>query len=240
MGQKKLIRFEAIKTFANVLQYPQGMQGNWHQFFKNNNPVVLELACGKGEYTVGLAALHANQNFIGIDLKGNRIYIGAKKCLQQGLHNAAFVRTQIDQLTNYFAKEEVTEIWITFPDPQLRTGKARKRLTHPKFLRLYQQILKSGGYIHLKTDSPVLYRFTLLVIEMYGLELVQQYSDIYALKESLPQELFIKTHYESLDIAQSNRVHYIKFKLPEEPLPDFDKELLEKLKKDEEAISGGS
>lgn len=240
MGQKKLIRFEAIKTFANVLQYPQGMQGNWHQFFKNNNPVVLELACGKGEYTVGLAALHANQNFIGIDLKGNRIYIGAKKCLQQGLHNAAFVRTQIDQLTNYFAKEEVTEIWITFPDPQLRTGKARKRLTHPKFLRLYQQILKPGGYIHLKTDSPVLYRFTLLVIEMYGLELVQQYSDIYALKESLPQELFIKTHYESLDIAQSNRVHYIKFKLPAEPLPDFDKELLEKLKKDEEAISGGS
>lgn len=240
MGQKKLIRFEAIKTFANVLQYPQGMQGNWHQFFKNNNPVVLELACGKGEYTVGLAALHVNQNFIGIDLKGNRIYIGAKKCLQQGLHNAAFVRTQIDQLTNYFAKEEVTEIWITFPDPQLRTGKARKRLTHPKFLRLYQQILKPGGYIHLKTDSPVLYRFTLLVIEMYGLELVQQYSDIYALKESLPQELFIKTHYESLDIAQSNRVHYIKFKLPAEPLPDFDKELLEKLKKDEEAISGGS
>jgi tRNA (guanine-N7-)-methyltransferase len=240
MGQKKLIRFEAIKTFANVLQYPQGMQGNWHQFFKNNNPVVLELACGKGEYTVGLAALYAHQNFIGIDLKGNRIYIGAKKCLQQGLHNAAFVRTQIDQLTNYFAQEEVAEIWITFPDPQLRTGKARKRLTHPKFLRLYQQILKSGGYIHLKTDSPVLYRFTLLVIEMYGLELVQQYSDIYALKESLPQELFIKTHYESLDIAQSNRVHYIKFKLPEEPLPDFDKELLEKLKKDEEAISGGS
>lgn len=240
MGQKKLIRFEAIKTFANVLQYPQGMQGNWYQFFKNNNPVVLELACGKGEYTVGLAALHTNQNFIGIDLKGNRIYIGAKKCLQQSLHNAAFVRTQIDQLTNYFAKEEVAEIWITFPDPQLRTGKARKRLTHPKFLRLYQQILKPGGYIHLKTDSPVLYRFTLLVIEMYGLTVVEQYSDIYALKESLPQELFIKTHYESLDIAQSNRVHYIKFKLPAEPLPDFDKELLEKLKKDEEAISGGS
>lgn len=240
MGQKKLIRFEAIKTFANVLQYPHGMQGNWHQFFKNNNPVVLELACGKGEYTVGLAALHTNQNFIGIDLKGNRIYIGAKKCLQQSLHNAAFVRTQIDQLTNYFAKEEVAEIWITFPDPQLRTGKARKRLTHPKFLRLYQQILKPGGYIHLKTDSPVLYRFTLLVIEMYGLTVVEQYSDIYALKESLPQELFIKTHYESLDIAQSNRVHYIKFKLPAEPLPDFDKELLEKLKKDEEAISGGS
>lgn len=239
MGQKKLIRFEAIKTFANVLQYPQGMQGNWHQFFKNNNPVILELACGKGEYTVGLAALHPNQNFIGIDLKGNRIYIGAKKCLQQGLHNAAFVRTQIDQLTNYFAKEEVAEIWITFPDPQLRTGKARKRLTHPKFLRLYQQILKPGGYIHLKTDSPVLYRFTLLVIEMYGLALVEQYSDIYALKESLPQELFIKTHYESLDIAQSKRVHYIKFKLPAEPLPDFDKELMEKLRKDEEAISGG-
>lgn len=239
MAQKKLVRFEAIKNFANVLQYPQNMQGNWHQFFKNNNPVVLELACGKGEYTVGLAALHANQNFIGIDLKGNRIYIGAKKCLQQGLHNAAFVRTQIDQLTNYFAKEEVAEIWITFPDPQLRTGKARKRLTHPKFLRLYQQILRPGGYIHLKTDSPVLYQFTLLVIEMYGLELVERYSDIYSLKETLPQELFIKTHYEGLDIAKSNRIHYIKFKLPIEPLPNFDKELQEKLKKDEEAISGG-
>lgn len=229
MGQKKLIRFQAILSYPNVLQYPEGMKGKWHDFFKNQHPLTLELACGKGEYTVGLASLYPNNNFIGVDLKGNRIYIGAKKCLEQGLHNAAFLRTQIDRIDTYFEKDEVAEIWITFPDPQLRTGKAKKRLTHPKFLRLYQQFLQPGGYIHLKTDSPVLYQFTLTVIEMYGLHLLEANDDIYK-NTNLSDALKIKTHYEGLDIAQSNRIHYIKFALPKDPLPNIDKQLQEHIK----------
>ena len=145
MGQKKLIRFAELKTFPNVLQFPEGMAGNWNRFWKNNNPLVLELACGKGEYAVGLGKLYPGKNFIGIDLKGNRIWVGAKKALQQDLKNVAFLRTQIDQVNSYFATNEVEAIWITFPDPQLRKSKAKKRLTHPKFLRLYQLFLVPGG-----------------------------------------------------------------------------------------------
>ncbi|MDI3318673.1 tRNA (guanosine(46)-N7)-methyltransferase TrmB [Pinibacter soli] len=233
MGQKKLMRFEAIKSFPNVLQYPEGMQGKWSDFFKNDNPLTLELACGKGEYVVGLSALYPNHNLIGVDLKGNRIYIGAKKCIEQGYTNAAFLRTHIDKINNYFAHGEVSEIWITFPDPQLRISRAKKRLTHPNFLRLYQQVLKPGGIIHLKTDSPVLYRFTLLVIEMYGLTLLEKDDDVYA-KENVKEELQIKTHYEKLDIAQSNRIHYIRFQLPLQPLSNIDKQLLERVRANEE------
>src|SRR5687768_1383028 len=120
MGQKKLKRFAEIETFANVLQYPQGMRGAWNGFFKNNNPLTLELACGKGEYALGLGRLYPDRNFIGIDLKGNRIWAGAKKALNEGLRNVAFLRTHIDKLTDYFAPGEVSEIWLTFPDPQLR------------------------------------------------------------------------------------------------------------------------
>ena len=238
MGQKKLIRFEAIKSFPNVLQYPQGMQGNWKTFFKNEHPITLELACGKGEYTVGLARLYPQRNFIGIDLKGNRIYAGAKKCLAEGLNNAAFVRTHIDKINDYFSKGEVQEIWLTFPDPQLRTSKAKKRLTHPRFLRLYQQILAPGGYIHLKTDSPVLYRFTKRVIDMYGLQLLEDIDNVHA-QENISAELAIKTHYEGLDIAQSNRIHYLRFILPEGPLPELDGQLHEQLKTVEHAAEGG-
>ena len=137
-------------------------------FFKNDNRITLELACGKGEYAIGLGQLFPQRNFIGIDLKGNRIWVGAKKALQNNLTQCCFLRTQIDQITEYFANNEVSEIWITFPDPQLRMSKAKKRLTHPKFLRLYKQFLVAGGLIHLKTDSPDLYRFTKTVIEMYG------------------------------------------------------------------------
>ena len=160
MGQKKLQRFADIKTFSNVLEYPEGMKGKWNSFFKNDHPIVLELACGRGEYTVGLSSLFADKNFIGVDVKGNRMYIGAKKCLDANVSNAAFLRTQITLLSNYFNASEVDEIWITFPDPQLRTSKSKKRLTHPVFLRLYQQLLQPMGCIHLKTDSPKLYAFT--------------------------------------------------------------------------------
>jgi tRNA (guanine-N7-)-methyltransferase len=230
MGQKKLIRFEELKTFNNVLQFPQGMQGKWKEHFKNNNPVILELACGKGEYAVGMGQLYPNKNFIGIDLKGNRIWVGAKKALLGDLHNVAFLRTQIDQVSEYFSKNEVAEIWITFPDPQLRMSKAKKRLTHPKFLRLYQQFLADGGLIHLKTDSPDLYHFTREVIYMYGCDLHADDDNVYD-RQDIADELKIKTHYETLDIAGSNRVHYLCFSLPGQlPGKEKDSELKQLLK----------
>ena len=230
MGQKKLIRFAELETFPNVLQYPPNIAGKWNEFFKNEHPVILELACGKGEYAVGLAQLHPEKNFIGIDQKGNRIWVGAKKSLQQNLANVAFLRIQIDKIMEFFGKEEVEELWITFPDPQLRISKSKKRLTHPKFLRLYQQVLKRGGKIHLKTDSPDLYQFTNRVIKLYNCELISDYDNIYSLDE-LSSELNIKTHYESLDIAQSNRVHYLCFSLPADlPGKEMDVRLQEELK----------
>ena len=228
MGQKKLIRFAAIKTFSNVLEYPTGMQGQWNTFFKNNNPITLELACGRGEYTVGLSQLYPHQNIIGIDIKGNRMYVGAKKCIEQKLTNAAFLRTQIQQLPQYFAVGEVDQIWLTFPDPQLRTSREKNRLTHPRFLRLYQEVLKPSGNIHLKTDSPALYFFTKRVAELYGLNIVEDIYDVFA-QPYIKEELKIKTHYESLDIAQSNKIFYLKFQLPSE-IKDMDKELQEELK----------
>lgn len=229
MGQKKLVRFAELTTFPNVLQYPGNTAGKWNEFFKNENPITLELACGKGEYAVGLARMYPQRNFMGVDLKGNRIWVGAKKSLQEGLTNVAFLRTQIDQLGQYFNPGEVEEIWITFPDPQLRMSKAKKRLTHPKFLRIYKSILKPNGYINLKTDSPDLYRFTKLVIELYGCKLEMDYDNIYQLPE-IPEDLRIKTHYESLDIAGSNKVHYLRFQLPAEiPGSDRDAELKQKL-----------
>ncbi len=231
MAQKKLHRFAEIKTFANVLEYPQDMQGQWHSFFKNTNPIILELACGRGEYTVGMSKLFVRHNFIGIDVKGNRMYLGAKQCLTEKINNAAFLRTQIEKLADYFAPIEVDEIWITFPDPQLRVAKAKKRLTHPRFLRLYQQVLKPLGVIHLKTDSPDLYRFTKQVIELYGLTIVEDCSDVHNQLE-IKEELKIKTHYESLDIAQSNKIHYLKFTLPA-VIKNIDDELQELLKNEQ-------
>ncbi|PWT73555.1 MAG: tRNA (guanosine(46)-N7)-methyltransferase TrmB [Bacteroidetes bacterium] len=232
MAQKKLQRFEAIKSFPNVLQYPEGMAGRWHEFFKNDHPITLELACGKGEYTVGLARMHPNQNFIGVDLKGNRIYVGARTCLEEKISNAAFLRTQIDRISYYFVPNEVKEIWLTFPDPQLRRSKAKKRLTHPRFLRLYQQILQPGALIHLKTDSPVLFQFTLAVINFAGLQLHQKVDDVYSM-ESKSEELKIQTHYEKMDIAQSRKVHYICFSLPSTPLPAIDSVLHEYIQENE-------
>ncbi|MBC7867710.1 MAG: tRNA (guanosine(46)-N7)-methyltransferase TrmB [Gloeobacteraceae cyanobacterium ES-bin-316] len=227
MAQKKLLRFAQLKTFPNVLEYPKDMKGNWQTFFKNKHPLVLELACGRGEYTVGLAAFYPEHNFLGVDVKGNRMYIGAKYALENGLANAGFLRTQIEMLAEYFAVGEVDEIWITFPDPQLRTSTAKRRLTHPRFLRLYQQVLKPGGSIHLKTDSPALFHFTKRVIELYGLFLVEETEDVYA--QPHKTELDIKTHYEGLDIAQSKKIYYLHFKLTGS-IPVLDDQLQEELK----------
>jgi len=230
MGHKKLIRFAELATFENVLQFPKNIRGNWNKFFRNESPLVLELACGKGEYAVGLGLLHHDKNLVGVDLKGSRIWVGAKKALENNLQNVAFLRTQIDQVNEYFAAGEVAEIWITFPDPFLRKSKAKKRLTHPKFLRLYQQFLKPSGYIHLKTDSPDLYDFTKTVIAIYGCSLHRDYEDLYQ-HENISEELRIKTHYESLDIARSNRIHYLCFSLPAQlPAREKDDELKHVLK----------
>ena len=235
MGQKKLVRFAELETFSNVLQYPVAMQGTWHQHFGNSHPIVLELACGKGEYALGLAQLYPNKNFIGIDQKGNRLWVGAKKATSHHLKNVAFLRIQIDRITDFFATEEVEEIWITFPDPQLRVSKAKKRLTHPKFLRLYYQLLVPGGKIHLKTDSPDLYQFTKRVIGMYGCPLHHDFEDLYA-EPGIPPELHIKTHYEGLDIAGSRKVYYLCFSLPE-TLPSKEMDMaLQQLLKDEAGI----
>jgi tRNA (guanine-N7-)-methyltransferase len=231
MAQKKLLRFAEFTAFPNTLEYPKDMPGNWHQFFKNANPVLLELACGRGEYTVGLSRMFPQQNFIGIDVKGNRMHIGARKCIAEQLNNAVFLRTQIEMLTDYFSPGEVNEIWITFPDPQLRVSKAKRRLTHPRFLRLYQQVLKPSGIIHLKTDSPDLYHFTKKVIELYGLTIVEDCDDVYK-QAFVKEELKIKTHYESLDIAQSNKIHYLKFTLPA-VIKDLDDQLQEELKNEQ-------
>ena len=221
LGQKKLIRFNEIKTFPNVHEYPQGMTGKWHEYFKNDNGITLELACGKGEYAVGLGRLHPDRNFIGIDLKGNRIWRGAKTALDNNLANVAFIRSHIDKITDYFAPGEVKEIWITFPDPQLRNSRMKKRLTYPRFLRLYQQVIAPDATINLKTDSPDLYHFTKAVIDLYGLELLADDDNIYTKAEVSP-ELRIKTHYEGLDIAGSNRIHYLSFRINKELPPEKD------------------
>ena len=255
MGQKKLIKFAAIKAYENVLEYPQDMQGKWNSFFdalgKDTSPIdfakltlskltisdelalakplTLELACGRGEYAVGLGRMFPEQNFIGVDLKGNRIWKGASIANKEGLKNIAFVRSQIELTPNYFAKDEVDEIWITFPDPQLRWSKAKKRLTHPKFLRLYQQFLKSAGIVHLKTDSPLLYNFTLKVIEMYGLTLIYKTDNLYA-EPTIDPRCLIKTYYEGLDIAQSNKIHYIQFNIDKHLPLELDEVLKEAIK----------
>ena len=221
MGQKKLIKFAAIKEYENVLEYPEEMQGRWATFFEalskdsSTKPLILELACGRGEYAVGLGRMFPAQNFIGLDIKGNRIWKGASIANKEGLKNIAFVRTQIDQITAYFEKDEVNEIWITFPDPQLRVSKAKKRLTHPKFLRLYQQFLQPGGIVHLKTDSPNLYQFTLEVIKLFDLSLLVHTDNLYADENigKFDARSEIKTYYEGLNIASSNRIHYIQFQI---------------------------
>lgn len=227
MGQKKLQRFAEIKGFSNVLEYPQNMKGQWKNFFHNTNPITLELACGKGEYAVGLGRLYPEKNFLGLDIKGNRMWVGAKTALNEKLTNVAFIRTQIEKITDYFAEGEVAEIWITFPDPQLRVSKAKKRLTSPRFLQLYRNITGNNGVVNLKTDSPNLYAFTKKAINLFGLELLQDKNDLNAETE-LNGELQIKTYYENLDIAKSNRVHYLKFLL-DKPLHADANKLLKQL-----------
>lgn len=217
MKGKKLARFAAIKEFKNVFEFPQEAETMWASYFGNEHPIVLELACGKGEYTVHMAKAFPTKNFIGVDIKGNRMFIGAKKALEEQIENVAFLRTRIEQITDYFLPNSIAEIWITFPDPFLRDGKAKNRLTHHKFLKLYQQLLVPNGIVHLKTDSKPLFDFTLEMVAHHQCPIIECIHDVYA--NGTPAfPLNIQTYYEGLHLQDNRTIQYISFHLPKEPL----------------------
>jgi len=211
MGKNKLARFAEMATFPNTYEYPQNIAGTWHQeVFKNKNDIVLELACGRGEYTLGLAELFPDKNFIGIDRKGARIWRGAKTATESNINNVAFLRTDIEQIDQYFAPSEISEIWITFPDPFPAKGKARKRLTAPLFTERYKKFLKHNGVIHLKTDSDLLYNYTQEIIAEQDFKIIQNIADIYGL-ENIKPEWNIKTYYENKWLEQGIKSKLISF-----------------------------
>lgn len=211
MGKTKLRHLAELQTFSNVYQLRRDLKGRWNELvFQNSNPVTIELACGKGEYTLALARKFPAQNFIGLDIKGARIWTGAKMALEEKISNAAFLRTYIDHIEDYFEEGEVEEIWITFPDPYPEKSKARKRLTSELFLPRYKKILKPGGIIHLKTDDLQLYQFTLEKIEEFRYRILFVSDDLYA--SPLPDEILSeKTFYEQQHLAKGKTIKYIRF-----------------------------
>ncbi len=223
MGKDKLAKFEENNSFPNVFQpaflheeqnsFP--MKGLWDEsFFKNGQDITLEIGCGKGEYTVELAKVNAKRNFIGIDKKGARLWRGAKTSNDSNMKNVAFLRVQIDWIEKCFGQNEVDEIWITFPDPQLKKSKARKRLTSPMFLKRYANIMKLGGIIHLKTDNLVLFDYTLAIIESEKHQLIEKHNDIYSNQSLLNSPIRnIQTFYEKMFVDQGIAIHYLKFRL---------------------------
>lgn len=213
MGKDKLRKFAEIGTFPNVHQLEDGqaLKGQWAaRQFGNDHPVVLELACGKGEYSVNMARHFPEKNFIGIDFKGNRIWRGAKTALEDQIPNVAFLRIQIENILDYFAAGEVSEIWITFPDPQPQKSRIKKRLTNPVFLEKYQWILTGQGMMHLKTDNDGLYEYTLETLTALGLPVNAQTNDLYH-SEWLDEVLSIKTYYEQKYLAQNKNINYIRW-----------------------------
>ena len=227
MGKGKLAKFADMETYENVFQYPFSvvehvpfdMKGKWHeQYFKNQNPIVLELGCGKGEYTVELAKLYPQMNFIGVDIKGARMWTGATQALNEGLKNVAFLRTNIEIIDRFFADDEVQEIWLTFSDPQMKNP--RKRLTSTYFMERYRKFLVDGGIIHLKTDSNFLFTYTTYMVEHNHLPVLARTEDLYGnliphSTFNIPQELLkIQTYYESMWIARGLNIKYMKWQLP--------------------------
>ena len=239
MGKGKLAKFADMASYENVFQYPYSvvehvpfeMQGHWHeQYFHNQNPIVLELGCGKGEYTVELAKLYPDTNFIGVDIKGARMWTGATQALNEGLKNVAFLRTNIEIIERFFSEDEVQEIWLTFSDPQMKNP--RKRLTSTYFMERYRKFLIDGGIIHLKTDSNFLFTYTSYMVEHNHLPVLFRTEDLYGnniVQSSArptdacyhrdarmfnPQLLSIQTYYESMWIARSLNIKYMKWQLP--------------------------
>lgn len=226
MGKGKLAKFAEMETFKNVFQYPYSviddvpfeMKGHWReQYFGNDNPIVLELGCGKGEYAVGLARMFPNINFIGVDIKGARMWTGAKMAIEEGLTNVAFLRTNIEIIDRFFAPDEVQEIWLTFSDPQMKN--ARKRLTSTYFMERYRHFLTDRGLIHLKTDSNFLFTYTTYMVERNQLRVLLRTEDLYhteGLDEATREILGIHTYYENQWIERGLNIRYMKFELPHE------------------------
>lgn len=204
--------FDFHQPVLHNMGEPMELQGQWHsKVFKNDNPIVLELACGRGEYAVGLAQLEPEKNYIGIDLKGNRLWTGATRALEEGLPNVAFIRAKIESIVSFFAPGEVDEIWITFPDPFV-SGNINRRLTAPPFLNLYRQVCKPGAIINLKTDDPTLFDYTLEIIEAEKLPLLDRKDELNT-EERTTGKLAIKTYYEGLNISKSHVIKYLQFSL---------------------------
>ena len=221
MGKDKLARWAEMKSFNNVIEPPTEevfakdypLKGNWNDvIFKNENPVILELGCGKGEYTVGLATSFPINNYIGIDIKGARMWRGSKTAHENKIHNAAFLRTRIEFINSFFSKDEVDEIWITFPDPHPRRRNAGKRLTSPSFLNSYRPFLKDNGIVHLKTDNKDLYNYTFEVIKHNDLKVVVSTDDLYS-GEINNEIQSIRTHYEKIFLQQGIKICYLAFRL---------------------------
>lgn len=218
MGKGKLQKFAAVASFDHVFERtleqlketPFELKGKWGaDFFKNDNPIVLELGCGKGEYAVELGKHYPDKNFIGVDIKGARLFTGAKQALEQGLDNVAFIRTRIEFIDKFFAANEVDEIWITFPDPQMK--KATKRLTSTYFIQRYNSFLKEDGIIHLKTDSDFLYTYTDIMVKENKFEILENIADIYA-QEEVSELLQIKTYYELQWLGRGKLIKYLVFR----------------------------
>jgi tRNA (guanine-N7-)-methyltransferase len=217
MSKNKLAKFADLNTFGHVIQLTYSeltsgrfaLKGNWNkEFFRNDHPIVLELGCGKGEYTVGLARLFPDKNFIGIDIKGSRMWSGAKEVKQHEIVNSGFVRTNIELLSHFFAPSEVSEIWITFPDPQMK--KTKKRLTSIRFLNQYCEILKPGGVIHLKTDSDFLYNYTLATIKENKFPVLVNTDNLYA--SGIADEILsIRTAYEQQWLERGKNIKYVRY-----------------------------
>lgn len=222
MGSKnKLKRFKENETFQNVIQptreevvgnlFPH--KGNWNSFFKNNNPIIVELGCGKGEYTIALAQRNPDKNYIGIDVKGARFWRGAKTAVENNLTNVAFVRTQIELIDFIFAENEVSEFWITFPDPQIKYKRTKHRMTNSSFLQLYKKILAKNGVVHLKTDSEFMHGYTLGLLHGEGHEVLYSNHNVYH-NEGAPKEVLeIQTFYEKQYLEKNKAITYICFKI---------------------------
>ena len=232
MGKNKLKKFAEMETFHNVFQCGARecvedspvitMRGKWRElYFHNNNPIVLELGCGRGEYTVGLAQRDPNKNYIGIDIKGARMWAGAKQAELAGINNVAFLRTNIEMISNFFSPDEIDEIWITFPDPQMK--KATKRLTSTYFMQRYRQLLRPDGIIHLKTDSPFLYTYTQAMVKENHYPILVDTDDLYSeeavrtLGDKANEARMLQTHYENQWLDRGLTIKYIVWQLPADP-----------------------
>ena len=238
MGKGKLAKFADMETYRNVFQYPYSvlsdvpftMRGHWReQFFHNDNPIILELGCGKGEYAVELAKTHSDRNYIGVDIKGARMWTGATRALQEGIENVAFLRTNIEIIDRFFAEDEVQEIWLTFSDPQMKNP--RKRLTSTYFMERYRRFLTDHGIIHLKTDSNFLFTYTTLMVEKNQLPLEERIDDLYHAPHLSPLTshlLNIQTYYEQMWLSRGISIKYMQFLLPHDGIleePDVEIEL---------------